>query len=138
MDELIDMKIKQKMSRKMRKELIELMTDYRDVKNALLCLWSDIIDFCSKKKVRFRITFNHYNKTVSFEGEEAKIDMKYDEKTPMSTNELYRMFFNRKDFIYTALKDTKIELEFLLNMINDFLSRYEEELIEGQAKEEQK
>jgi len=131
----IDMEIKQKMSKKMKKELIELMKDYGDVKTALLNLHYDIINFCSKKKAHFRITFNHYNKTASFEGEEAKIDMKYDEKTPMSANELYKIFFNRKDFIYIALKDTKIELEFLLNMINDFLSRYEKELTENQVKE---
>jgi hypothetical protein len=123
------MKIKQKMSKKMQNDLIELMSNYKKCTNALLGIWEDIYDFCEKNRSKFKIIINN-DKTLSFKGNEVVEMAWYDENTLISIDELYKLFFDRKKYIYKALLDTRTELKYFLDKVNDFLNEYEKELSE--------
>jgi hypothetical protein len=126
------MKIKQRMSKKMKDDLIELMADYKKCNNALLDIWEDIYYFCAKNRKRFRIIINN-DRTLSFKGNEVVEMAWYDEKTPMSVDALYKLFLDRKKYIYKALLDTRTELKYFLDQVNDFLSEHEKELSEEEG-----
>jgi len=121
-------KIKQKMNIKTKEQLSDLLTDYKDSISKMLSIWYDIKDFCAKDKKGFRIEICA-DRTVHLKGSEAYVKISCDGKTALSPDDLYKLLFERAEFIYNALLDARAEIDDLRNRLNNFLTDYESEFV---------
>jgi hypothetical protein len=124
------MEIKQKLNKETKKKLNDLLVDYKESMNKLLSIWYDIKDFCVKDKRGFKIEI-YADKTVGLGGNEVRVKMNYDRKTVLSPDDLYKLLFERVEFIYNALLDARAEIDDLRNKLNNFLADHENEFVEG-------